>query len=182
MTEEDFAEGYFRLRRGGAMEGNRRRGHVLAFGMQDRAAAGVPPRAAHAPADTTPPPGSPAYPSGTVPSSAIGRRRDKCPMAFEEAQASVPSRACPSPGRRGLIPTAASNTCAGLWTFWRPNPTVHSQSKPSRSEHSQSAGKSGKTRHTVSNVRRRAARLLNQGRVTGGAGQMQNKRERGSTA
>jgi hypothetical protein len=118
MTEEDFGEGYFRLRRGGAMERGRR-GHLLAFGMQDREAIGAPPRAdaEHARAETTTPLRSPGDPGGTVPSSAMGSRWDKHPMAPEEAQASVPSRACPSPGRRGAIPAATSNTCASFWAF-----------------------------------------------------------------
>jgi hypothetical protein len=94
-----------------------RRGNLLAFGMQDREAAGTPLRAEHTRTDTATLQGSPSDPCGMVPSSAMGGRSDKHPMALEEAQASVPSRACPSPGRRGPIPAATSNACADLWTF-----------------------------------------------------------------
>ncbi len=62
----------------------------------------------------------------------------------------------------------------------------YSQSKPSQSEHSQSACKSRKTRHTLPNARRmgeRATRLSGQSRVSRGAEQMcVTKRERGRIA
>jgi hypothetical protein len=208
-----------------------RRGNLLAFGMQDREAAGAPLRAEHARTDTTASQASPSDPCGMVPSSAMGGRSDKHPMALEGAQASVPSRACPSPGRRGPIPAATSNTCADLWTFrsgrdqgptgrrgaswpkwgfepkasvsrlrsrthraWRalhsseggrrdtPRIGVLSQSEPSQSEPSQSACNSGETRHTLANARRkglRDARLSDQSRVIGDAGQMESKRGAG---
>lgn len=198
--------------------------------MQDREAAGASLRAERARTGTTPPPGSPLPLCGMVPSSAMGGRWDKRPMALEEAQASVPSPACPSPGRRGPIPAATSNTCADLWPFrsgrdkgpagrrgasrsglngparpaWRavvhasdrgrrpivwdrpaPSIVVLSQSKPSQSEPSQSACKARETQNTLSNARRRrqgTARLFDQSRVIGDAGQMETKWERGRIA
>jgi hypothetical protein len=50
-------------------------------------------------------------------SSATGVGGDSHPLALEEVQALVPSRAGTSPGRRGSIPAATSNTCGKSAVF-----------------------------------------------------------------
>jgi hypothetical protein len=91
IGERDFRRGLL-LSAPGRRRREFRRTAVLGFGIEDRGA-----RDAWA-----------AATNEGAPSSATGTGRDFQPLALEEAQALVPSRARTSPGRRGLIPAAAS--------------------------------------------------------------------------